>query len=92
MTREPLRVDQARAVAFPWWLGGLFGAAYLAIAIVLLPRIGAATLIALVVAGQLLSSLLCDHFGWFGVPVHTLDAPRAAGALLLLAGVALIRF
>jgi transporter family-2 protein len=59
---------------------------------VLLPRIGAATLIALVVAGQLLSSLLCDHFGWFGVPVHTLDAPRAAGALLLLAGVALIRF
>jgi transporter family-2 protein len=91
IAREPLRVDHARSVAFPWWLGGLFGAAYLAIAIVLLPRVGAATLIALVVAGQLLCSLLCDHFGWFGVPVHTLDVRRAAGALLLVLGVVLIR-
>jgi transporter family-2 protein len=89
--RVPLRSEQALSVPLVWWLGGFFGAAYLAIAIVLIPRLGAATLVALVVAGQLAASLLCDHFGWLGVPVHALDLRRAAGALLLLGGVVLIR-
>lgn len=89
--RVPLRLEQARAVPFSWWLGGLFGAAYLAIAIVVLPRVGAATLVALVVAGQLLCSLLSDHFGWLGVPVHPLDVRRVIGAALLVGGVVLIR-
>jgi transporter family-2 protein len=92
VAREPLRLADARAIGLPWWLGGLFGAAYLAIAIVLLPRIGAAALVTVVIAGQLLCSMLCDHFGWFGVPIHPLDARRIAGALLLVFGVALIRF
>jgi transporter family-2 protein len=89
--RVPLRLEQARTVPVAWWLGGLFGAAYLAVSIVLLPRIGAATLIALIVAGQLSCSVLCDHFGWFGVPVHPLDLRRAMGAVLLVLGVVLIR-
>jgi transporter family-2 protein len=89
--RVPLRVEQAVSVPLVWWLGGFFGAAYLAIAIVLIPRVGAATLVALVVGGQLVASLVCDHFGWLGVPVHTLDVRRVAGALMLLGGVMLIR-
>ena len=89
--RVPLRVEQALTVPLAWWLGGFFGAAYLAIAIVLIPRVGAATLVALIVAGQLACSLLCDHFGWFGVPVHALDLRRAVGALLLIGGVLFIR-
>jgi len=89
--RVPLRAEQALSAPLVWWLGGFFGAAYLAIAIVLIPRLGAATLVALVVAGQLVASLLCDHFGWLGVPVHALDVRRVAGALLLLGGVLLIR-
>jgi bacterial/archaeal transporter family-2 protein len=47
--------------------------------------------VALVIAGQLASSLLFDHLGWFGLPVHALDLRRALGALLLAAGVVLIR-
>jgi transporter family-2 protein len=89
--RVPLRLEQAMSVPLAWWLGGFFGAAYLAIAIVLIPRLGAATLVALVVAGQLTCSLLCDHYGWFGLPVHPLDLRRVAGALLLIGGVVLIR-
>jgi transporter family-2 protein len=89
--RVPMRVEQAMTVPLAWWLGGFFGAAYLAIAIVLIPRVGAATLVGLIVAGQLGCSLLCDHFGWFGVPVHALDVRRAVGALLLIGGVLFIR-
>lgn len=91
VARVPLSAERALSAPLVWWLGGFFGAAYLAIAIALIPRVGAATLVALVVAGQLACALLCDHFGWLGVPVHSLDLRRAMGALLLLGGVLCIR-
>ena len=50
-----------------------------------------AALVGLVVAGQLVASLVLDHFGWLGFPQHTLSVPRAIGALLILAGVLLVR-
>jgi transporter family-2 protein len=76
------------------WLtrtGGFWGAVYIAVSIILVPRLGAATFVALLVAGQLLSSLVFDHYGLFGVPQHPADLTRIAGAVLLLAGVILIR-
>jgi transporter family-2 protein len=74
------------------WTGGFFGAIYIAISILLVPRLGTATFIALLVAGQMLSSLLFDHFGLFGVAQHQIDLPRLLGAALLVGGVILIRF
>jgi transporter family-2 protein len=79
--------------AAPWWswTGGLLGAVYVVIIILLLPRLGTAALIALFVLGQMIASLAFDNFGLFGVPKQPIDAARIAGALLLVAGVALIR-
>jgi transporter family-2 protein len=73
------------------WTGGLFGAIYIAISILLLPRLGAATVIALIVAGQMIGSLAFDHFGLLGVPVHPLNMFRLAGAALLVVGAILVR-
>ncbi|HEV7610580.1 MAG TPA: DMT family transporter [Steroidobacteraceae bacterium] len=73
------------------WSGGLFGALYIAISIFLLPRMGAAAFVALLVAGQMLSSLIFDHFGLFGVAQYPITLPRLLGAGLLIAGVILIR-
>jgi transporter family-2 protein len=73
------------------WSGGIFGAIYIAISILLIPRFGAAMVIALIVAGQMLGSLVFDHFGLLGVPVHPASVPRLMGAALLVAGVILIR-
>jgi transporter family-2 protein len=39
----------------------------------------------------MLAALIIDHFGYFGIPQHSVSAPRAAGALLLVVGVVLIR-
>jgi bacterial/archaeal transporter family-2 protein len=90
--RVPLRLERASSIPAVWWLGGLFGAAYLGASIVLVPRVGAATMIALVVAGQLVCSLALDHFGLLGVPRHSLTSARVLGALLLFAGVLIIRW
>jgi transporter family-2 protein len=73
------------------WTGGIFGAAYIAISILLLPRLGAATVIALIVAGQMVGSLAFDHFGLLGVPEHPANLARIIGAALLILGVVLIR-
>lgn len=73
------------------WAGGIFGAIYIAVSIVLLPRFGAATVIGLIVAGQMLGSLAFDQFGLFGLQPHPVTPIRALGAAFLVAGVALVR-
>lgn len=73
------------------WAGGVFGVIYIVIAILLIPQFGAATVLALLVTGQLLASVVFDHFGLFGLPRHPADPARIAGAVMLVAGVLLIR-
>jgi transporter family-2 protein len=73
------------------WIGGLFGAIYIVIGVFLVPRIGTATFFALFVAGTMGFSLALDHFGAFGIPEKAIDLPRLAGAVLIVAGVVLIR-
>jgi transporter family-2 protein len=77
----------------PWWAwtGGVFGAIFIGLGIVLVPKLGAATFIALLVAGQMIGSVAFDHFGWLGLAQRPIDLSRAIGVLLLIAGVVLIR-
>ncbi|GIJ67682.1 DMT family transporter [Virgisporangium ochraceum] len=74
--------------AVPWWgwLGGACAAAYVTGTFLLIPRIGAATTIALTVTGQQVASALIDHRGLFRLPRRRLTAARAAGLALLVAG------
>ncbi|MBV0932838.1 DMT family transporter [Marinobacterium weihaiense] len=77
----------------PWWAwtGGFMGALFVATGAFLAPRIGAATMIALLVAGQLIMSVILDHLGWATFPEHSINLGRILGVLCLLAGVVLIR-
>lgn len=76
----------------PWWVwtGGLLGAFYVVVSVVSGPRLGSATLVACVIVGQLIASVVIDHFGWIGYPVHAVSPGRIIGALLLVAGVACV--
>ena len=74
------------------WAGGAFGVCFISLALVLLPRLGASGFIALALAGQVIASLVLDHFGWFGLMERQLTPPRLLGAILLIAGVGLIQF
>jgi transporter family-2 protein len=73
------------------WIGGLLGACYIVLAIVIAPRLGAATFIAVVVAGQMLSSLVLDHYGWVGFAEHPVNPLRLLGAALIVGGVVLVQ-
>ncbi len=88
--RDPIPASAAR-VPFWWWTGGIFGAAFIGLAILLIPQIGAATFFALLVTGQMLASMTFDHFGWLGLAERHVDPLRLLGAALLIGGVILIR-
>lgn len=82
-------VADARA----WQLtGGLLGAIFVFGTTLLAPQIGVARMTAVILAGQVLMSLLMDRGGWLGLPVRELTATRIAGALLVVAGVVLVNF
>lgn len=76
----------------PWWgwLGGLLGAGSGIVAIVLAKRLGAGALAAFALGGQLVGSVVLDHFGWLGFEFHAANWPRVAGCCLMIAGLALI--
>jgi len=73
------------------WFGGAYGAVYVAIAAYAAPKIGLASLITIGIAGQIAMALWLDHIGALGLPRDPLSVGRVAGALLVIAGVVLVR-
>ena len=78
----------------PWWnwVGGALGTLIVAAGAFLVRPLGAAAFIALVIAGQLVASAVFDHFGLFGLEQKVFTWGRAAGLLLVIAGVAAIKY
>jgi bacterial/archaeal transporter family-2 protein len=72
------------------WLGGVLGAIYVASVTMLGPRLGGMTMVALVIAGQLIVALVVDRFGILGYPQIAVTPTRLLGAVLLLVGALLV--
>jgi transporter family-2 protein len=89
--RAGFQVSMARETQWYHWVGGLIGAVYVTGIIVLIPRLGAGLAFALIVSGQLIMSVLMDHYGWLGIPVNAISWTKMLGFVLLVAGVLLIR-
>lgn len=71
-----------------WWmfLGGALGAVFVTVALYLVPYLGVATMIALFIAGQLISAALLEHFGIMAVAPNPITTPKIIGLVLLAAG------
>jgi transporter family-2 protein len=78
----------------PWWMwtGGLFGATFILMSVIVTPKLGTALMMASTIVGQLGAALVIDHYGWFGAAVIPVSLTRVLGAMLLAAGVVLIRW
>ncbi len=87
-----VRCKPLRFAGAPWYvyLVGAMGIAIVATSSWCTLHIGAAAMLALSTAGQLISSKLIDQFGLFGMPVVRLRARQLPGYLLVIAGVALV--
>lgn len=92
LTRIPLPA-LASVGSHPWWVwfGGMLGAFFVTATIILVPKLGATVMVALILGGQMFASLLLDHFGLLGYPLHPINLGRIAGVLLVCGGVWLIK-
>lgn len=92
VTNVPLRaVMAAKNVSAVAWTGGLLGAYIVTATIILVPRMGVALTFSLIISGQMLVTLVLDHYGLLGVPIRSVNIPRVLGVLLIITGVILIR-
>jgi len=71
--------------------GGLLGAVYVTVNLMLAPKIGIAAIMALGIAGQLFTALILDRFGMFDLAVRELSLGRLSGAILVLVGALMVR-
>jgi bacterial/archaeal transporter family-2 protein len=83
----------ARPGDAPWWawIGGALGAFYVTSTVVVPPRVGTAAFFGVLVAAQLVTSVLADRFGWFGFHQRDITPLRAVGIALLIGGALLVR-
>ncbi|MGE5074043.1 MAG: DMT family transporter [Anaerolineae bacterium] len=86
LTRGGETIRNWRALSWYMLLSGGFGVILYLTINHTMPRLGATTALALIIIGQLAMGILVDHFGLFGVAVRQVDAWRAAGLVLLVAG------
>ncbi|HWN87356.1 MAG TPA: DMT family transporter [Vicinamibacterales bacterium] len=91
-TRQPAPILGGLGRMPAWaWVGGIVGALFIVVSIVLTPRLGTAVTLATITVGQLIAALALDHYGWLGSPVIRLSLPRVLGAACLLLGIFLMR-
>ncbi len=88
----PSTADLREAPAYVFVAGGLLGATVLSLSVFLVPRIGAGATMCLVITGQVLSGLLLDSFGLFGLTVREPTVWRILGAVLVAGGALMVRF
>lgn len=73
------------------WIGGVYGAFYVAAAAYAAPRLGVASMLTIAIASQLAAALMIDHFGWLELERSPVSLTRLAGVALVLVGVVLVR-
>jgi transporter family-2 protein len=91
ITRQPIAWADLKSAPKITWISGVFGAFYVAVSVLAFPRLGPALTFGLIVAGQLLVSIALDHFNILVAAPHPINWHRVAGALLIVAGVVIIR-
>lgn len=89
----PSRPSASDLKGLPWygWIGGFYGAFFVAVAAFAAPRLGVGSLLTAVVAGQLSAALILDHYGLLGLDKHPASMSRLAGLALVLVGAVLVR-
>jgi transporter family-2 protein len=73
------------------WLGGILGAFYVTVVVLAFPRIGPALTFALIVAGQMIATVILEHYNILVAQQHSFNIWRMVGILLILGGVLVIR-
>lgn len=78
----------------PWWKlsGGLLGAMFVFTSVLLVPKLGIANMLFVIIIGQLLAAAVIDHYGLIGMVVREMTMPKLIGLVVMGGGLALFSF
>jgi transporter family-2 protein len=76
----------------PWWmwLGGTLGVFFITASIYMVRPLGPTTMLMCFIAGQLVASIVLEHFGLLNSPVRPITAQRLFAVLLMAIAIFLI--
>jgi transporter family-2 protein len=89
--RQPVQISGLKNAPLYLWSGGLLGAFYVTVIILAFPKIGPALTFGLVVAGQMIISIILDHFNILVAQPHPVNIWKVLGVLLVITGVIIVR-
>ena len=87
IVRPPLSLGAISSVPPYVWVNGFIGFGFVVGTLWLAPVLGGAALFASIVAGQMIVSMIADHYGFGGYRTVDIDVWRVAGAVLVVGGV-----
>jgi transporter family-2 protein len=91
LTNQTISWAGVRAAPAHVWLGGLLGAFYVTVIILAFPKLGPGLTFGLVVAGQMIISILLEHFNILVAQQNSISFMKIIGVLLVVAGAIIIR-
>jgi bacterial/archaeal transporter family-2 protein len=91
LTKQTISWEGVKSAPWYAWLGGLLGAYCLTAILLVMPRLGPGLTMGLLVAGQMIISVLLEHNNILVAQAHPISLLRVVGILLIVGGVVLIR-
>lgn len=91
ITRQTISWSGVKDAPTYVWIGGLLGAFYVTVILLAFPRLGPGLTFGLIVAGQMVVSILLEHFNILVAQPHPMNYMRLIGIALIVAGVVIIR-
>jgi len=85
-------IAQLKSVPPLYYSGGAYGVVFVTTLLVLAPRIGIANTVVATIVGQLIISVVLDHFGVFGLARYPISGLRVMGCTGLLLSLYLIQY
>lgn len=78
----------------PYWsyIGGIFGAIYVLLVVLVTPRLGVGSTTILLLLAQIATSMIVDHFDLFHLGAKPIDLNKAIGIILVILGAIFINF
>lgn len=91
VTNQPMSWAGLRTAPVQLWTGGLMGAFYVTVIILAFPKIGPGLTFGLIVAGQMIMSVVLDHYRILVIHQQPISLMRILGVVMIIAGAVLIR-
>lgn len=91
LTKQSISMSGLKAAPAYAWVGGLLGAFYVAVVMLAFPRLGPGLTFAFIVTGQMLFTVVLEHFNILVANPHPINVPRLVGLLLVIVGAIIIR-